>query len=164
MRRSGGLYVWEFEKGEQEINVRVEVQITLNSMPLILEAVGAGHGIAYAMEDRVQPLMEAAEAVRLLENRCPTLDGYHLYHPSRRQPTPAFSLLVEALRCRSSWPSLLEGHGRHHDRSIVELIAAWACNERLASCKDRNSAKFAMLTGTTVPSVGSATPICQSRA
>ncbi|MRS97932.1 hypothetical protein GJQ57_04595 [Ralstonia pickettii] len=26
--------------------------------------------------------------------------GYHLYYPSRRQPSPAFSLVVEALRYR----------------------------------------------------------------
>lgn len=100
MRSSGGLYVWEFEQDGKEINVRVEGQLTLNSMPLVLDAVRGGHGIAYAMEDRAAPLIESGEAIRVLESWCPPFDGYHLYYPSRRQPTPAFSLLVEALRYR----------------------------------------------------------------
>jgi len=29
---------------------------------------------------------------------CPSFDGYHLYYPTRRQPSPAFSLVVKALR------------------------------------------------------------------
>jgi hypothetical protein len=36
---------------------------------------------------------------RVLEDWCPSYPGYHLYHPSR-QPNPAFSLLVDALRYR----------------------------------------------------------------
>jgi DNA-binding transcriptional LysR family regulator len=100
MRSSGGLLVWEFEKDGQEINVRVEGQITLDSMPLVMEAVRAAHGIAYVMEDRAKPLIESGEATRVMERWCPPFDGYHLYYPSRRQPTPAFSLLVDALRHR----------------------------------------------------------------
>jgi len=100
MRGSGGLYVWEFEKAGKAVNVRVEGQLTLNSVPLILDAVRAGHGLAYVMEDRATPLIESGAATRVMEPWCPSFDGYHLYYPSRRQPTPAFSLLVEALRFR----------------------------------------------------------------
>jgi DNA-binding transcriptional LysR family regulator len=102
MRSSGGLYVWEFEKGGKEVNVRVEGQVILNTMPLVMEAVRAGHGIAYVMEDRAAPLLQSGEAVRVMKDWSPSFDGYHLYYPSRRQPTPAFSLLVEALRYRST--------------------------------------------------------------
>ena len=38
--------------------------------------------------------------VRVLADWCPPFPGYHLYYPSRRQATPAFSLLVDALRYR----------------------------------------------------------------
>jgi DNA-binding transcriptional LysR family regulator len=98
MRSSGALYVWEFEKSGQAVNVRVEGQLTLNSAPLIVDAVRDGHGIAYLMEDRAEPLLKDGLATRVLESWSPSFDGYHLYYPSRRQPTPAFSLLVEALR------------------------------------------------------------------
>lgn len=100
MRSSGGLYVWEFEKGGKEVNVRVEGQIILNDMLLVLEAVRAGHGIAYVMEDRAASLLESGAAVRVMKDWSPSFDGYHLYYPSRRQPTPAFALLVNALRYR----------------------------------------------------------------
>ena len=39
--------------------------------------------------------------IRVLEDWCAPFSGYHLYYPSRRQPTPAFALLVDALRYRS---------------------------------------------------------------
>jgi len=102
MRSSGGLYVWEFEKNGKEVNVRVEGQITFNGAAPIMEAVRSGHGIAYVMEDRAKPLIESGAAIRIMESWCPWFDGYHLYYPSRRQPTPAFSLLVEALRHRET--------------------------------------------------------------
>lgn len=100
MRSSGGLYVWDFDKDGQSLNVRVEGQLILNSMPVVMEAVRAGHGVAYVMEDRALPLLDAGAAERVLDDWCQPFDGYHLYYPSRRQPTPAFALLVEALRYR----------------------------------------------------------------
>lgn len=39
--------------------------------------------------------------IRVLEDFSPFWDGYHLYCPSRRQSSPAFVALVEALRHRS---------------------------------------------------------------
>jgi len=35
---------------------------------------------------------------RVLQDWCPPFAGHHLYYPSRRQPSAAFSLVVEALR------------------------------------------------------------------
>lgn len=100
MWSSGGLYAWEFEKDGQAVNVRVEGQVILNNGPLLLEAAIAGHGIAFLMEDYVTPFVERGELQYILDDWCPPFDGYHLYYPSRRQPTAAFSLLVEALRHR----------------------------------------------------------------
>ncbi|MGN7929553.1 LysR family transcriptional regulator [Sphingopyxis sp. 22461] len=100
MWSSGGLYAWEFEKDGQAVNVRVEGQVILNSGHLILEAALAGHGIGFLMDDYVVQGVETGQLLYILEDWCPPFDGYHLYYPSRRQPTPAFSLLVEALRYR----------------------------------------------------------------
>ena len=100
MSSSGGLYAWEFEKDGQAVNVRVEGQVILNSGHLIRKAALAGHGIAFLMDDYVIRDVEKGQLRYLLEEWCPPFDGYHLYYPSRRQPTPAFSLFVEALRYR----------------------------------------------------------------
>ena len=96
----GGLYAWEFEKDGREVRVRVEGQTVFNSSALMLEAALAGFGLAYLPEDQVGAQLAEGRLVRVLADWCPTYSGYHLYYPSRRQPTPAFALLVEALRYR----------------------------------------------------------------
>lgn len=94
----GGLYAWEFEKAGRELRVRVEGQLTLNSLPQRIDAAEAGLGLAYVPEDSVENALASGKLVRVLESWCPPFDGYHLYYPSRRQHTTAFALLVEALR------------------------------------------------------------------
>ncbi|GJD52979.1 HTH-type transcriptional regulator PgrR [Methylobacterium crusticola] len=97
----GGLYAWEFEKGDRALNVRVEGQVVINSTALILEAALDGLGLAYLPEDRVQPYLDGGRLKRVLAEWCAPFPGYHLYYTSRRQPAPAFALLVEALRYRA---------------------------------------------------------------
>lgn len=97
----GGLYVWEFEKRGRALNVRVEGQLVFNNSALRLNAALNGFGLAYMPEDLVQHYLANGQLVRVLADWCPTFPGYHLYYPSRRQPTPAFALLVDALRYRS---------------------------------------------------------------
>jgi DNA-binding transcriptional LysR family regulator len=96
----GGLYAWEFEKLGRELNVRVEGPLVFNHLGLILKAALAGFGLAYLPEDRVAPHLAEGRLLRMLEDWCPPFPGYHLYYPSRRQPSAAFALLVEALRYR----------------------------------------------------------------
>ena len=96
----GSLYVWEFEKNGREVNARVEGQLVFNSAGLLLKAALQGLGLAYVTEGNAQPHTSNGELVRVLLDWCPPFPGYHLYYPSRRQPSPAFSLLVDALRYR----------------------------------------------------------------
>jgi DNA-binding transcriptional LysR family regulator len=97
----GGLYAWEFEKGRRELKVRVDGQLVFNTIRQRLDAALAGLGLAYMVEDVVQPYVARGNLVRVLEEWCAPFSGYHLYYPSRRQSSPAFSLLVEALRYRN---------------------------------------------------------------
>jgi DNA-binding transcriptional LysR family regulator len=97
----GGLYAWEFEKGGRELRVRVEGQLVLNGTTQVLNAALAGFGLAYVPEDLAQPHMAAGRLKRVLEDWCAPFPGYHLYYPSRRHSSPAFALLVDALRYRS---------------------------------------------------------------
>ena len=97
----GGLYAWEFEKGSRELRVRVEGQLVLNGTTQVLNAALAGFGLAYVPEDLAQPHVGQGRLKRVLEDWCPPFYGYHLYYPSRRHSSPAFALLVDALRYRS---------------------------------------------------------------
>ena len=96
----GGVYAWEFEKGPREINVRVEGQLTVNDIAVIRRAALEGLGIAFIPEDYAQPHLDSGELIRVLADWTPPFPGYYLYYPSRRQQSPAFALLVEALRYR----------------------------------------------------------------
>lgn len=94
----GGLYAWEFEQHGEPLRVRVEGQLTLNSLPQRLEAAEAGLGLAYVPEDTIADGVAAGRLQHVLADWCVPFPGYYLYYPSRRQHTTAFALLVEALR------------------------------------------------------------------
>jgi DNA-binding transcriptional LysR family regulator len=72
----------------------------LNGTALMLDAALSGFGLAYVPEDTVQAHISNRQLIRVLSDRCPPNPGYHLYYPSRRQPTPPFAPLVNALRYR----------------------------------------------------------------
>jgi DNA-binding transcriptional LysR family regulator len=96
----GSLYAWEFERNGRDLNVRVEGQLVFNGAEALLKASLNGLGLAYLTEGHVQPYLASGRLVRVLSDWCPPFSGYHLYYPSRRQPSPAFSVLVDALRYR----------------------------------------------------------------
>ncbi|QND13910.1 LysR family transcriptional regulator [Rhizobium leguminosarum bv. trifolii] len=96
----GSVYAWEFEKNGRELKARVEGQLVFNNIALRLNAVLAGLGIAYVPEDLVEANLADGRLVRVLEDWCPPFPGYHLYYPSRRHTSPAFAVVVDALRYR----------------------------------------------------------------
>ncbi|HZY22518.1 MAG TPA: LysR family transcriptional regulator [Beijerinckiaceae bacterium] len=96
----GGLYAWEFEKNGRELRVRVEGQLVFNGATHMINAALAGLGLAYVPESMVEPHLAKGRLKRVLEDWCAPYSGYHLFYPSRRQSTPAFALLVDALRYR----------------------------------------------------------------
>lgn len=94
----GGLYAWEFEKDGQELRVRVAGQLTFNTSYPMVEAAVKGLGVAYVPEDLVAAELESGTLVALLEDWTPPFPGYYLYYPSRHQNSPAFRVIVDALR------------------------------------------------------------------
>jgi DNA-binding transcriptional LysR family regulator len=96
----GGLYAWEFEKDGRELRVRVDGQPTFNTTIAMVDAAVSGYGIAYVPEDIVSHHVAESRLTLLLDDWSPRFSGYHLYYPSRRQISPAFSVIVEALRYR----------------------------------------------------------------
>lgn len=98
----GGLYAWELGKGRRELHVRVDGQLVFNNITLRVNAVLEGLGLGFLPEDAAQPYLKEGRLKRVLEDWCPPFPGYHLYYPSRRQSSPAFGLLVDALRYRES--------------------------------------------------------------
>jgi len=96
----GGLYAWEFEENGRELKIRVEGQLIFNNIFNALDATLDGFGLAYIPEEIILPYVAEGRLVRVLQEWSPYWDGYYLYYPSRRQSSPAFVALVEALRHR----------------------------------------------------------------
>lgn len=98
MPTSGGLYVWDFARKGKQVNVRVDGPLVFNTAPPQVDAALAGLGITLLPEDELGTHIDEGRLVRVLDDWCPPFAGYHLYYPSRRQPSPAFSLVLQALR------------------------------------------------------------------
>jgi DNA-binding transcriptional LysR family regulator len=96
----GGIFPWDLERDGHEINVRIEGQLVFNNIALRLNSALEGLGLAYLPEDQVIGHINEGRLIRVLEDWCPPFAGYHLYYPSRRHASPAFSLLLETLRYR----------------------------------------------------------------
>jgi DNA-binding transcriptional LysR family regulator len=96
----GGFWPWEFEKDGHELKIRVEGQLAFNNSYDVLQAALDGYGLGYVPEEIAHEHLATGRLVRVLEAWCPYWDGYYLYYPSRRQSSPAFVALVEALRHR----------------------------------------------------------------
>lgn len=94
----GGIFSWEFAKKGREVKVRVEGQLVFNTLALRMEAALQGLGLAYMPEDVVQAHVADGRLIRVLADWCEAFSGYHLYYPSRRQASPAFTLFRDALR------------------------------------------------------------------
>ncbi|MGG6892925.1 MULTISPECIES: LysR family transcriptional regulator [Rhizobium] len=97
---AGGLYAWELEKDGREVRVRVDGRLVFNNVGMIVRAAKAGLGLGFVMDDHVAEDLASGRLVQVLGDWCTPFSGYHLYYPSRRQPSAAFSLLVDALRYR----------------------------------------------------------------
>lgn len=96
----GALYAWEFEKDGREVRVRVDGQLTFNTIDPVVEGVLAGYGLGYVPEDLVRHHIDAGRLVAVLEDWSPPFPGYYLYYPHRRQASLAFRVILDALRHR----------------------------------------------------------------
>ncbi|WP_312683847.1 LysR family transcriptional regulator [Stenotrophomonas chelatiphaga] len=95
---SGHLYKWQFERGEETLEIDVQGRITLSEQTTILRAVLDGLGIAYVLEDAARPWLDSGQLVSMLEDWSPPFPGFVLYYPRQRQMTSALRAFVDLLR------------------------------------------------------------------
>lgn len=96
----GEFLAWTFRKAGREQRVKVEGQLVFSAVPAILTAALAGFGLAYLPEAMTRSFVASGQLVEVLVPWRQTFERYHLYYSNRRHASPAFSLLVEALRYR----------------------------------------------------------------
>ncbi|MDB5660106.1 MAG: transcriptional regulator, LysR family [Cypionkella sp.] len=95
---SGGLYPWSFMKDGQELIVRPKGRGIFNTTAMMQQAALDGLGLASLPEGLVAGLIAEGRLVQVLLDWSPLRPGFHLYYPSRRQPSPAFAIVLQALR------------------------------------------------------------------
>ena len=98
---NGGFYVWPFRKEGREMNVRVRGRAVFNTLSMMKSAALSGFGLGLIPEQVASEDIRAGRLVQVLEDWSPVRSGYHLYYPSRRQLSPAFAVVLEALRYRA---------------------------------------------------------------
>ncbi|MAB05660.1 MAG: LysR family transcriptional regulator [Rhodobacteraceae bacterium] len=101
LQSAGRNFQWEFRENGHDLRVKVDGQLAFNNIFLVLEAALAGFGCAYMSSDLAQPHLEAGRLVQVLDSFCPHFEPFHLYYPTRRQPSPAFQAVLGALRSRA---------------------------------------------------------------
>jgi DNA-binding transcriptional LysR family regulator len=97
---AGGLYAWELGRDGEALSVRVDGQLTFNTVPQMLNAALAGLGLAFIPQDVTLPYVRAGALKSVLKDWCPEFPGYHAFYPSRRQSSRALGLVIDALRYR----------------------------------------------------------------
>lgn len=96
----GGIYAWEFQKDGRELKVRTPGQLIFNSVAPMIAATLDGVGISLMPDFLVAEYLAAGRLETVLEDWSEPFKGLHLFYPSRRHGSPAFTLILEALRYR----------------------------------------------------------------
>lgn len=88
MLGSGSMLKWSFEKDGEALEVTVDGPLILEADELMIEAALASAGLAWVSELQAEPYLRQGRLERVLEDWCPPIYGFFLYHP-RMEPLPA---------------------------------------------------------------------------
>lgn len=95
---SGKRYRWEFSKRGQSLEIDVPGALTLDNSQLMVEAAGAGMGIAYVPEPYARPALDDGRLVAVLEDWCPPIPGLFIYFPRNRHVPASLRVFIDAIR------------------------------------------------------------------
>lgn len=98
----GAVYRWQFKRGGDALEVRVDGVVTVNDTSVIIGCALAGLGFAYILEDVVAEHLAAGRLVRVLDEWCPSTSGFHLYYPGGRYMSPPLRAIIEHFRLDSA--------------------------------------------------------------
>ncbi|KIZ47537.1 MULTISPECIES: LysR family transcriptional regulator [Rhodopseudomonas] len=99
-KSTGVLYPWRFEGADGVVDVDVENVMTVNDTELLLSAARQGVGLAYLIEDLVEPFVEKNELMRVLEPFCKVFPGFYLYYPERSHMAASVRAFIDFMKVR----------------------------------------------------------------
>ncbi|ESK55625.1 LysR family transcriptional regulator [Acinetobacter tjernbergiae] len=92
---------WEFKNSKLNPEVQTispECSMVVSHARLQLKAGLDGLGVVWLPKMMVETEIQKGNLVRILEDWDISYSGYYMYYPSRRESSPLFRLLVDALR------------------------------------------------------------------
>ncbi|GAM30467.1 LysR family transcriptional regulator [Acinetobacter calcoaceticus] len=92
---------WEFKNSQQNSEIQTlspEFSMVVSHARLQLKAGLDGLGIVWLPKIMVETEIQKGNLVTVLKDWDMNYSGYYMYYPSRRESSPLFRLLVEALR------------------------------------------------------------------
>ena len=95
---AGTIYAWEFEREGRQFEVRVSGPLTFNDPALMLDCALKGLGVAYLLEQEVEPHIERGALIRLLPDWTLPFPGFFMYYPSRQHLRPVLAAFLAMLR------------------------------------------------------------------
>ena len=95
---SGRLFRWEFERDGQALELDVGGRVTVGDQDMALRAAVDGLGPAFVFEHFARPLLTNGQLGRTLEDWCPELPSFMLYHPRQRQANSALRAFIDMAR------------------------------------------------------------------
>lgn len=101
---SGAIFRWEVLRAGSVVEVEVNGPLTVSDSISMAQAALDGIGIAYTFERQVSADIAAGRLLRVLPEICPTLSGFHLYYPGRRQMPNKLRAFIDHCRSAESTP------------------------------------------------------------
>lgn len=92
------IYRWEFERGDEQLEVNVPGALIVDQGQVALTAVKAGAGLMYVCEPMVRQALHDGSLCTVLDEWAPHGPGFHIYYSSRRQVPAALRLFIDLVR------------------------------------------------------------------
>lgn len=92
------VYRWEFERGDEELNIAAPGTLTFDDSRIIMDALLGGVGLMYGLEPLLNDGIASGALEEVLADWSGFGPGFHIYYSSRRQVPTGLRLLIEHIR------------------------------------------------------------------
>lgn len=94
---SGRLLPWEFSAGDKVETISLEGPLSSNDPDLLIAAALDGAGLAYITEATILEHLRSGKLIPVLDDWCPSFEGWKLYYPGNRHVAPALKAFIQFL-------------------------------------------------------------------
>lgn len=94
---SGRLLPWEFSAHGEVVTISLDGPLSSNDPDLLIAAAVDGAGLAYVTEATILEYLRSGKLIPVLDDWCPSFEGWQLYYSRNRHVAPALKAFIEFL-------------------------------------------------------------------